>query len=196
MRTLALALLLVVAGVFPAAGQSAKRTAGPVIEIDPDEHDFGSARQDQELVHDFIVTNTGTEDLVLSKIVTACGCTAAVAAETPPAESNENLACLAVTLAVEWYRHDSVDAAISYLEGFADPDSGGDSYAWFYLAMALERHGDHQQAMQRHRQAVDWMKQHKPGNAELHELQGESASVLGLPADVVSPSSTTADLQP
>jgi hypothetical protein len=102
MRTLALALLLVVAGVFPAAGQSAKRTAGPVIEIDPDEHDFGSARQDQELVHDFIVTNTGTEDLVLSKIVTACGCTAAVAAETivPPGGSTT----LRVTLETRKYK--------------------------------------------------------------------------------------------
>jgi hypothetical protein len=102
MRTLALALTLLALGISPAAAQSAKRAAGAVIEIEPSEHDFGRARQDQELVHDFVVTNTGTEDLVLSKIVTACGCTAAVAAETivPPGGSTT----LRVTLETRKYK--------------------------------------------------------------------------------------------
>jgi hypothetical protein len=76
---------LLVAGDASLRAQSAKG-AGPRMEIEPSQHDFGAARQDQKLVYDFVVKNTGTEDLTLLRIATSCGCTAALPAErvVPP----------------------------------------------------------------------------------------------------------------
>jgi hypothetical protein len=101
MKTLMVVFSLLAVSVS-ATAQSTKRTSGAVIGIEPSEHDFGRARQDQELVHEFVVTNSGTEDLVLSRIATACGCTAAVAAETvvPPGGSTT----LRVTLETRKYK--------------------------------------------------------------------------------------------
>jgi hypothetical protein len=72
------------------------------MEIEPSEHDFGPARQDQKLVYDFLVKNTGTEDLELLRIATSCGCTAALPAEriVPPGGST----ALQVTLETRKYK--------------------------------------------------------------------------------------------
>ncbi len=51
---------------------------GPVMEIEPKEHDFGGVKQDQKLVHEFTVNNVGSEDLEIRRISTSCGCTAAI----------------------------------------------------------------------------------------------------------------------
>ena len=55
-----------------------KSKPGPVMEIEPKEHDFGGVKQDQKLVHEFTVNNVGTEDLEIRRISTSCGCTAAI----------------------------------------------------------------------------------------------------------------------
>jgi len=76
-------VLLTGALVVAAAGTAAQRgktKSGPRMEIEPEEHDFGDVRQDQELVHEFTVSNVGTEDLEIQRIATSCGCTAAIAA--------------------------------------------------------------------------------------------------------------------
>jgi hypothetical protein len=80
----------------------ATKSAGPRMEIEPSEHDFGPARQDQKLVYDFVVKNTGTEDLTLLRIATSCGCTAALPAEriVPPGGSTT----LQVTLETRKYK--------------------------------------------------------------------------------------------
>jgi hypothetical protein len=72
------------------------------MEIEPSEHDFGSTRQDQKLVYEFVVRNTGTEDLELLRIATSCGCTAALPAEriVPPGGSTT----LEVTLETRKYK--------------------------------------------------------------------------------------------
>lgn len=61
-----------------ASAVQGKSKSGPVMEIEPEEHDFGGVRQNQKLVHNFTVKNTGTEDLEILRIATSCGCTAAV----------------------------------------------------------------------------------------------------------------------
>ncbi len=85
----------------PARAQASKR-GGPLISIEPAQHDFGSVRQDQKLVYDFLVRNTGTEDLTLLRIATSCGCTAALPAErvVPPGGSTT----LSVTLETRKYK--------------------------------------------------------------------------------------------
>jgi hypothetical protein len=72
------------------------------MEIEPSEHDFGPVRQDQKLTFDFLVRNTGTEDLTLLRIATSCGCTAALPAEriVPPGGSTT----LQVTLETRKYK--------------------------------------------------------------------------------------------
>jgi Protein of unknown function (DUF1573) len=81
---------------------SAQASKGARMEIEPAEHDFGPVRQDQKLVFDFVVKNTGTEDLTLLRIATSCGCTAALPAErlVPPGGSTT----LQVTLETRKYK--------------------------------------------------------------------------------------------
>jgi hypothetical protein len=69
-----------------AGSLAAQPGKGARLEIEPSEHDFGAVRQDQKLTHDFLVRNTGTEDLTLLRIATSCGCAAALPAErvVPP----------------------------------------------------------------------------------------------------------------
>ena len=63
-----------------------KTADGPQMEIEPEEHDFGNVQQNQNLLHEFTITNTGSEDLVIRRISTSCGCTAALVSEdvVPP----------------------------------------------------------------------------------------------------------------
>jgi hypothetical protein len=77
-------LLVAVLGVSTLAGEQAgKKTGndsvkGPRIEIAPESHDFGKVKQNQKLDKEFELKNVGTEDLVLGRISTSCGCTAAL----------------------------------------------------------------------------------------------------------------------
>jgi hypothetical protein len=85
----------------PARAQASKG-AGPRMEIEPSQYDFGPVRQDQKLVYAFLVKNTGTEDLTLLRIATSCGCTAALPADrvVPPGGSTT----LSVTLETRKYK--------------------------------------------------------------------------------------------
>ena len=103
MRMWALAVVAALSlstGAFARA--QATKGAGPRMEIEPSQHDFGSVQQNQKLVYDFLVKNTGTEDLTLLRIATACGCTAALPAErvVPPGGSTT----LSVTLETRKYK--------------------------------------------------------------------------------------------
>lgn len=79
----------VVIAVSLAAIADAQKKNGPVMEIEPEEHDFGGVQQDQKLIHEFIVKNVGTEDLEIRRISTSCGCTAAIPEQriVPPGSS-------------------------------------------------------------------------------------------------------------
>jgi hypothetical protein len=96
----AVAALLLSSGELLRAQSS--KSAGARMEIEPSEHDFGSVRQDQKLVYEFVVRNAGTEDLELLRIATSCGCTAALPAEriVPPGGSTT----LEVTLETRKYK--------------------------------------------------------------------------------------------
>lgn len=96
---IAMAILLTAA---PPLWAQAAKAVGPRIVIEPAEHDFGPTRQDQKLVYDFLVLNTGDQDLSLLRIATSCGCTAALPAErvVPPGGSTS----LTVTLETRKYK--------------------------------------------------------------------------------------------
>lgn len=77
----ALALALMCALASGTGVAQSKSKSGPVMEIEPEEFDFGGVEQDQKLVHEFTIHNVGTEDLEIRRISTSCGCTAAIPAE-------------------------------------------------------------------------------------------------------------------
>jgi hypothetical protein len=82
-RTAACLLALTFSSLHLVAGQEGKseKGRGARLSIEPEEHDFGSARQDEVLVHEFTIVNTGTEPLEIRRISTSCGCAAALPAE-------------------------------------------------------------------------------------------------------------------
>ena len=96
------AILVVASFAAPAAiTAQGKSKSGPVMEIEPEDYDFGGVQQNQKLVHEFTVKNIGTEDLEILRIATSCGCTAAVSKDriVKPGESTT----LEVTLETRKY---------------------------------------------------------------------------------------------
>jgi hypothetical protein len=82
MRYVLSAMLLLAVSVSPAlcekSDEKAKpKAAGPQMEISPELHDFGKAKQNQRLVKEFEIENTGSEDLKIGRISTSCGCAVA-----------------------------------------------------------------------------------------------------------------------
>jgi hypothetical protein len=75
--------LVIVSSIGAQAGQKSGEDSaeGPRLEIVPESHDFGKVKQNQKLVKDFELKNVGTEELVLGRISTSCGCTAALTSE-------------------------------------------------------------------------------------------------------------------
>jgi hypothetical protein len=71
---LALALL----AVSLDAAEPAVPVAGPRIAVDPLGFDFGKALPNRTLKKEFVVRNIGTQDLVIDRITTSCGCAAAL----------------------------------------------------------------------------------------------------------------------
>jgi hypothetical protein len=80
-------LLVVALGIVSSIGVQAGQKSGqnsvkgPRLEIVPESHDFGKVKQNQKLVKEFELKNVGTEELVLGRISTSCGCTAALTSE-------------------------------------------------------------------------------------------------------------------
>ena len=54
----------------------AQETDGPKFEFEESKHDFGDIRRGDKVEHIFKFKNTGTKPLVISNIITTCGCTA------------------------------------------------------------------------------------------------------------------------
>jgi hypothetical protein len=74
-------LLGVVTGALLMAGAPSRAgdaPEGPRISSEPKVFDFGKALQNKTLRKDFVIRNFGTEDLEIEKVLTTCGCTAAI----------------------------------------------------------------------------------------------------------------------
>jgi hypothetical protein len=98
------------------------------------------------------------------------------------------------TLGVALYRAGDWTGAIEALEKSMELRSGGDSYDWFFLAMAHWQLGEEEQddAVRRRHQtearrwydkAVEWMEKNKPDDEELRRFHAEAAEGLvpGIP---------------
>ncbi len=65
-------LLTMIVGSF---AYVAAQVAGPQIEFERTEHDYGEIEQGGDGKTEFAFTNTGTEPLIISKAKGSCGCT-------------------------------------------------------------------------------------------------------------------------
>ncbi len=50
-------------------------TNGPVLAFAEDRHEFGDIKQGDKVEHTFTFENTGNEPLLISNVLTTCGCT-------------------------------------------------------------------------------------------------------------------------
>jgi tetratricopeptide (TPR) repeat protein len=82
------------------------------------------------------------------------------------------------TLGVAHFRNGDDQAAIAALGTSMRRRAGGDSYDWFFLAMAHGRRGEHDKAAVWLNRAVKWMAQHQPLDGELRRFRSEAEALL------------------
>ncbi len=63
-------------GTVAAQNSGSEAAAGPQITFTESSHDFGDIKQGDKVEHTFTFKNSGTEPLILSNVLTTCGCTA------------------------------------------------------------------------------------------------------------------------
>jgi tetratricopeptide (TPR) repeat protein len=84
------------------------------------------------------------------------------------------------TLGAAYYRKGDWKAAIAALEKSMELRKGGDSFDWFFLAMAHWQLGDKDKSREWHDWAVQWMDKNQPTNDELRRFRAEAAELLEL----------------
>jgi serine/threonine protein kinase/Tfp pilus assembly protein PilF len=86
------------------------------------------------------------------------------------------------TLGVAYYRNGDDRAAVAELETAMRMQAGGNSFDWYFLAMAQRRLGDRNKARTWFDRAVQWMDRHKPHDGELCRFRAEAESMLADPS--------------
>ena len=84
------------------------------------------------------------------------------------------------TLGAAQYRNGAWKAAIEALMKSVQLGKGGDSFAFFFLAMAHWQLDEKDKARAWYDQAVAWMDKKQPQNKELKRFRAETAALLGL----------------
>jgi hypothetical protein len=74
MKRIILSLTFLIVAVSAMTAQK-QLISGPAISVNEEVHDYGTVAFDSPGTYDFIVTNTGTEPLILSNCSGSCGCT-------------------------------------------------------------------------------------------------------------------------
>jgi eukaryotic-like serine/threonine-protein kinase len=88
------------------------------------------------------------------------------------------------TLGMAHYRAGDSKAALAALEKATTLRNGGNSYDWFFLAMAHGKLGEKEEARQWYHRAVWWMeKQRLANNEELRRFRAEAAALLKIADD-------------
>ena len=84
------------------------------------------------------------------------------------------------TLGAAHYRAAAWNEAVAALEKSAGLRNGGDSFDWFFLAMAHWKLGAKDKAREWYDKAVRWMDTNQPKNEELRRFRAEAAELLRL----------------
>jgi len=82
------------------------------------------------------------------------------------------------TLGVANYRKGDDKAAIGDLEKAMSLRDGGNSYDWFFLAMAYSRLGERDKAQTWFDRAVQWMDSHRPHDEALRGFRAEAEAMM------------------
>jgi serine/threonine-protein kinase len=83
------------------------------------------------------------------------------------------------TLGAAHYRAADWKAAVAALDKSMELRKGGDSFDWFFLAMAHWRLGEKREACAWFDRGVQWMEENQPTNEELRRFRAEAAELLG-----------------
>lgn len=68
-------VIIIIAGSIIIFGNfSSKSGCPPQITISEEEWDFGKVKPGTQTQHKFIITNKGTEDLLIERVWASCGC--------------------------------------------------------------------------------------------------------------------------
>src|SRR5262249_12513834 len=84
------------------------------------------------------------------------------------------------TLGISQYRAGDWKACIDAMNKSIELGKAGDSYDWFFLAMAKWKLGDKEAARKHYDQAVRWMDRNQPKNEELARFRAEAEELLEL----------------
>ena len=95
-------------------------------------------------------------------------------------ELQPNIGAFWNTLGVVLYRAGDWPTAVTALESSMELRKGGDSFDWFFVAMAHRQLGDEAQARKWFEQAVDWMDKNQPADEELLRFRAEAEELLSL----------------
>jgi tetratricopeptide (TPR) repeat protein len=87
---------------------------------------------------------------------------------------------IANTLGVAHYQAGDWKAAIAALKTSMELCQGGDSYDWFFLAMAHWQLDEKDNAREWYDRAVQWTDKNQPTNEELRRFRAEAAELLGI----------------
>jgi tetratricopeptide (TPR) repeat protein len=82
------------------------------------------------------------------------------------------------TLGVAYYRDGDHKAAVEVLNQALQLRSGGDSYDWFFLAMAHWKLGNRDDARHWMAKGVEWLQLHATENEELRRFEAEAQALL------------------
>jgi tetratricopeptide (TPR) repeat protein len=82
------------------------------------------------------------------------------------------------TLGVAHYRNGDDKAAVAELERAMNLRAGGDSFDWFFLAMAHWRLGEREKAQAWFNRAVQWMEKNRPHDEQLRRFRTEAEAML------------------
>ena len=84
------------------------------------------------------------------------------------------------TLGAAYYRAGAWRKALAELTESMRLRHGGDSFDWFFLAMAHYRLDHREEAWQWFHRAVLWSEKHRPSDEELRRFREEAEALLGL----------------
>ena len=84
------------------------------------------------------------------------------------------------TLGAAQYRAGDWPATIEALTKSMELRNGGDSFDWYFLAMAHWQSDHKEEARKWYDQAVEWMEKNKPEDEELKRFHTEAAALLGV----------------
>jgi tetratricopeptide (TPR) repeat protein len=82
------------------------------------------------------------------------------------------------TLGVVHYRAGNWQSAVETLDKSMSLRNGGDSFDYFFLAMAHWRLNQYESARRWYAKATEWMDRHRPNDDELRRFRVEAAELL------------------